>query len=88
MEFDNDQANQNCHGKKFYSKEDVTVSTQTESEVPDSLDVSSFLTRRGDISDKDDELAPLPQTMLSKDHCDQHMFVKGKKAHEEQDFDE
>ena len=86
MEFENDQANQNCHGKNFYSKEDAAVSTQTVNESTDPLGVS-FSTRHGDVSNKD-ESATLSQSLLNKDHCEQNMSVKGNEVQEEKDFEE
>ena len=83
MEFENDQANQNCHGKKFYSKEDTSVSTHSVSEANDPLG-SSFTKRySNNFSDRDQELAILSQSLIDNDSSERQTRVKENKSHEQ-----
>ena len=86
VEFENDQANQNCPGKKFYSKEDTAVSTQTINDMADPLGVS-FSNRYSNISDKDEELAILSQSLMDNDNSEKHLCVKDKKSHDWSNLD-
>ena len=81
VEFENDQANQNCHGKKFYLKEDTAVISQTINESNDQLDVS--ITTRN-VSDIDENLAILSQSQINKNDikCKQSQLVKERKSHD------
>merc|ERR1712080_432591 len=74
VEFENDQANQNCHGKNFYSKEDVAVSTQTVSEATDQMAISSHIC----VDGSDDEPPALSHSILGKDKDDHTMSSQGK----------
>ena len=81
VEFENDQANQNCHGKKFYLKEDTAIISQTINESNDQLDVS--ITKRN-VSDIDENLAILSQSQINKNDikCEQSQSVKERKSHD------
>ena len=70
VEFENDQANQNCHGKKFYLKEDTAIISQTFNESNDQLDVN-IKTRN--VSDIDENLPILSQSQMNKNDtkCEQ-----------------
>ena len=86
VEFENDQANQNCHGKKFYSKEDTADSTHTINEVTDPLGVS-FSTRYVNISDKEPDLAILSQSLIDNENYEQKTCVKGVESHDRKEQD-
>ena len=81
VEFENDQANQNCHGKKFYLKEDTAIISQTINESNDQLDVS-ITTRHGNVSDIDENLAILSQSQINKNDikCEQSQSAKERKS--------
>ena len=76
VEFENDQANQNCHGKKFYSKEDSSVSNHSINETNDPLGSSYSKRYSNNISDKDQELAILSQSLIDNDSKEQQTRVK------------
>ena len=81
VEFENDQANQNCHGKKFYLKEDTAIISQTINESNDQLDVSITMCN---VSDIDENLAILSQSQINKNDikCEQSQSVKERKSHD------
>ena len=83
VEFENDQANQNCHGKNFYSKEDVAVSTQTVNEGTDQLAISSHIC----VDGSDDELPTLSKSILGQDK-DNHTTSSQGKDHRKNELDE
>jgi len=70
VEFENDQANQNCHGKKFYLKEDTAIISQTFNESNDQLDVNI---KTCNVSDIDENLPILSQSQMNKNDtkCEQ-----------------
>ena len=81
VEFENDHANQNCHGKKFYLKEDTTIISQTFNESNDQLDVS--ITKRN-VSDIDENLAILSQSQINQNDtkCEQSQSLIERKSHD------
>ena len=81
VEFENDQANQNCHGKKFYLNEDTAIISQTFNETNDQLDVR--ITTRN-ISDIDENLAILSQSQINKNDtkCEQSQSFIERKSHD------
>ena len=81
VEFENDQANQNCHGKKFYLKEDAAIISQSVNESNDQLDVS--ITTRN-VSDIDENLAILSQSQINKNDtkCEQSQSLIERKSHD------
>ena len=76
VEFENDQANQNCHGKKFYSKEDSSISNHSINEAIDPLGSSYSKRYSNNISDKDQELAISSQSLIHNDSKEQQTRVK------------
>ena len=76
VEFENDQANQNCHGKKFYSKEDSSISNHSINETIDPLGSSYSKRYSNNISDKDQELAISSQSLIHNDSKEQQTRVK------------
>ena len=83
VEFENDQANQNCHGKKFYSKEDSSVSNHSINEFNDPLGSTYSKRYSNNISDKDQELAILSQSLIDSDSSEKQSRVKETKSHDQ-----
>ena len=83
VEFENDQANQNCHGKKFYSKEDSSVSNHSVNELNDPLGSTYSKRYSNNISDKDQELAILSQSLIDNESNEKQSRVKETKSHDQ-----
>ena len=81
VEFENDQANQNCHGKKFYLKEDTAIISQTFNESNDQLDVNI---KTCNVSDIDENLPILSQSQMNKNDtkCEQSQSFIERKSHD------
>ena len=86
VEFENDQANQNCHGKKFYSKEDSSVSNHSINELNDPLGSTYSKRYSNNISDKDHELAILSQSLIDNESNEKQSRVKESKSHDQMNF--
>ena len=68
VEFENDQANQNCHGKNFYSKEDATeLQTSYQAVAEGTSDILATPNVNTELC-ADEELALLPSQSPSLDN--------------------
>ena len=87
VEFENDQANQNCHGKRFHSKDDREVSTNSLNEMIDPLGIA-LSTRHSDKCNTEDEVSNIAQSLLNKDGCEQNLCLKENEFQTDKSFKE